>query len=159
MVHLLKKIDNTGSVKRCSGSGRPRAVRTVDNVDAVADLVQSQEDKPQTHRSVRQISRELSIPRSCVHDVIKQDLKLKCLKKKGAQELTHANKLARRDRSSQLLRKYPQHATDFIWFSDEKLFTIATPSNKQNDRVYVQSAVKKKEVAGGQVVAYQTNVQ
>jgi len=43
-------------------------------------------------------------------------LKLKCLKKKAAQELTHANKLARRDRSSQLLRKYPQPAIDFIWF-------------------------------------------
>jgi len=26
--HLLQKIDNTGLIKRCSGSGRPRAVRT-----------------------------------------------------------------------------------------------------------------------------------
>ena len=38
--HLLQKIDNTDSVARCPGSGRPQTVRTVDNVDAVADLVQ-----------------------------------------------------------------------------------------------------------------------
>ena len=61
------------------------------NVDAIADLVQSLEQQPQSHRSVRQIERELSIPRSCVHDVIKPDMKLKCLKKQSAQYLTHAN--------------------------------------------------------------------
>jgi len=48
--HLLQKTDDVGS-NRCTGSGRPRTVRTVDNVDAVADLVQSQEEQPQTHRS------------------------------------------------------------------------------------------------------------
>ena len=73
--HLLQTVDHVGS-NRCTGSGRPHTVRTVDNVDA--DLVQSQEEQPQTHRSVRQTVREWSIPRSCVHDVIKQDLKLKC---------------------------------------------------------------------------------
>jgi len=31
------------------------------NIDAVADLVQSQEDRPQTHHSVRQISHETHI--------------------------------------------------------------------------------------------------
>jgi len=75
--HLLQTVDHVGS-NRCTGSGRSHIVRTVDNVDAVADLIQSQEEQSQTHRSVRQIVRELSIPRSCVPDVRKQDLKLKC---------------------------------------------------------------------------------
>ena len=48
--------------------------------------------------------------------------------------------------SSAILRKYPPHAVHFIWFSDEKLFTVAAPSNLQNDRVYVLSSVKKKDV-------------
>jgi len=52
----------TGSIKRAPGSGRPRTKRTAENVDAVGDLVQSQENLPQTHRSTRQISRELGIP-------------------------------------------------------------------------------------------------
>ena len=73
----LQKIDDVGSISRCTGSSRPRTVRMVDNVDAVADLVQSQEKQSQTHHSVRQIAHELSIPQSCVHDAIKQDLKLK----------------------------------------------------------------------------------
>jgi len=38
--------------------------RTAENVDAVGDLVQSQENQPQTHRSTRQISRELGIPQT-----------------------------------------------------------------------------------------------
>ena len=36
-----------------------------------------------------------------------------------------------------MLKKYPPHAVEFIWFSDEKLFTVAAPSNPQNDRLYV----------------------
>jgi len=89
-------------------------------------------DRPQTHRSVRQISRETGIRHSSVHNIIKQDLRLKCLKKKAAQELTVANKQAKLERCRQLLRKYPPHAVHFIWFSDEKLFTVAAPSNLLN---------------------------
>ena len=74
----LQKIDDVSSISRCTGSSRPRTMRIVDNVDAIADLVQSQEEQSSTHLSVRQTVREMSIPRSCVHDVIKQDLKLKC---------------------------------------------------------------------------------
>jgi len=49
---------------RAPGSGRPRMTRTAENVDAVGDLVQSQENQPQRHRSTRQISRELGIPQT-----------------------------------------------------------------------------------------------
>ena len=101
--------------------------------------------QPHSHLTVRQISHELEIPKSCV---IKQDLKLKYLGRKRAQELTEVNKVARYERSNQFLRKYRQHAVDFVWFSDEKLFTIAAPRNAQNDRIYVHSAVKKRDVAG-----------
>ena len=66
--------------------------------------------------------------------------------------MTSANKLARHDRSRILLQKYPQHMVDFIWFSDEKLFTVAAPSNSQNDRFYVNSSVKKKEVSGARLL-------
>ena len=72
--HLLKKTDNTGSIKHCCGSGRPQAVRTVNNVkavvDAVADRVQRQEDKPQTHHSVRQIQGWLIYCRKKYTDIV-----------------------------------------------------------------------------------------
>jgi hypothetical protein len=104
---LIKKIDRFGSIQHRPGAGRPRSVRTDDNVDRVADLVQSQENRPQTHRTVRQISRDTGICRSSVHRIIKTDLHLKCLKKERAQELTEANRPTRLEQSHRLLLKYP----------------------------------------------------
>ena len=59
-----KRLRTTGFIERASGSGRPRTKRTAENIDAVGDLVQSQENRPQTHRSTRQISRELGMPQT-----------------------------------------------------------------------------------------------
>ena len=48
---------------RRPGSGRRGSARTADNVDLVDELVLSQEDKPQNHRTVREISRQTGIHR------------------------------------------------------------------------------------------------
>ena len=45
------RLRTTGSIERAPGSGRPRTKRTAENVDAMGDLVQSQENQPHTHRS------------------------------------------------------------------------------------------------------------
>jgi len=108
--------------------------------------VQSQEDKPQTHRTVCETARETGIHRSSIHQIIRKDLALKCIKKKQAQDLTDANKKARLVRTRQLLRCYPDHMVKFIWFSDEKLFSVAAPVNAQNDRLYVPTGTKKRDV-------------
>ena len=55
-----KRLRTTRSIEQAPGSGRPRTTRTAENVVAVGDLVQSQENQPQTHRSTRQISRNTS---------------------------------------------------------------------------------------------------
>ena len=47
-------MKQTGSITRKSGSGRPRTAQTTANVDAVEELVLSQEDAPQTHGTVRE---------------------------------------------------------------------------------------------------------
>ena len=70
----LNKIDKHDSIERIIGSGRPRSVRTQETIGAVDELARSQEEKPSTRRSVRQKSRELSIPRSSVHDIIHNSL-------------------------------------------------------------------------------------
>jgi len=59
-----KRLRTMGSIERAPGSERPRTTSTAENVDAVGDLVQSQKNQPQTHRSTRQISRELGIPQT-----------------------------------------------------------------------------------------------
>src|SRR5260221_586554 len=132
---LLAKIDATGSADRKNGSGRPRSSSTQQNVAIVNEMAMSQEDAPGTHRSVRQIAQETSIAKSTVHKIIHRDLNLQCFKKKRAQELTEANKQTRLVRAKQLLKKYPERLVNFIWFTDEKLFTVAPAVNLQNDRL------------------------
>ena len=51
-----------GTVDRRPGSGR-RSARTDDNVDTVESLLLRQEDKPQSNRTARVISREAWIHR------------------------------------------------------------------------------------------------
>jgi hypothetical protein len=146
LKRLLKSIAERGTAERKRGSGKRRTSRTDENVEAVADLIMSQEDQPGTHRSIRQIARETGIDKSAVHKIVHKDLDLKCLKKRRAQELTQTNKLTRLVRCKQLLRQFPQHQVHFIWFTDEKVFTVASPINSQNDRVYVPSRTQKKTV-------------
>lgn len=150
---LLKKISTTGSVAR---KPRDRALRTQTNIDAVEELVLSQDDQPRTHLTIREIARDIGISKSSVHNIVKKDLRLKCLKKKRAQELTNANKLTRLVRAKQLLRLYPQHQVHFIWFTDEKMFTVASPINAQNDRFYVKSGTRKKTISADRLLHTRT---
>jgi len=106
IVHLLIKICKTGTINRQPGSGRPRSARTDENIETVDDLVLSQEDKPKTHRLTRQISHETGIHCSSVHRTIHCDLQLKCLKRRRAQQLSEANRVARLTRCKQLLKRY-----------------------------------------------------
>ena len=145
---LLKKLRDTGTVNRRPGSGRRRTARTDNNVQLVDELVQSQEDdKLQTHRTLREISRETGIHLSSVKRIVHRDLNLRCFKKRRAHEITDANCQARLQRSRLLLRRFPQTAVDFIFFTDEKVFTVASPVNTQNDRVYAPSSTKKRDIA------------
>jgi len=66
-----------------------------------------------------------------VHQVIKHDLKLVCLRKKKAQDLTATNRIARLNRAKQLLRKYPEYRVPFIWFLDETNYTVASRTRKK----------------------------
>ena len=44
MGYLLKKINETGDIKRREGSRRPKSSRTENNINAVKELISSQED-------------------------------------------------------------------------------------------------------------------
>jgi len=52
---LLIKFRDTGAMNRLTGSGAPRSAGTKENVDLVNDVDVSQEDTPQTHRTVREM--------------------------------------------------------------------------------------------------------
>jgi hypothetical protein len=155
--YLLKKIDATGSADRTEGSGRPRSSRTDGNVAIVEELILSQEDQPGTHRTVRQIEAETGIRKSSVHRIVHKDLSLQCFKKKLAQELTAANKLSRFTCCKRLLKRFPRSLTGFIWFTDEKLFTVAPAVNLQNDRLYAPAKTRKRELPADRCLRLRSN--
>jgi len=67
-----------------------------------------------------------------VFQIICKDLRLKCFKRHRAQELTDANCAARMKRAKLLLQKFSQYATDFVFCMDKKVFSVASPDNRQN---------------------------
>ena len=77
---LVKKIKDTGSTSRQSGSGRPRTACTDENKDNVEDMIQSEEDLPGTHHPQRKIDRELGVSQSSVSRLAHK-LKLKAYKR------------------------------------------------------------------------------
>jgi len=101
------------------------------NIDAVDELVLIQEDAAQTHRTVRQIARETRIHHSSVACIIRADLGLKCVKKRWAQELNDAKCITWMKLAKKLYwRKFPDSLVSFIFFSAEKLFTVAAPNSR-----------------------------
>ena len=124
-----------------------RTVLTAKTVDAVEELVQSQEDQPQSHLSTHLISRELGISRRTVSRIVDDDLLLKCLKRRRAHKLTAANQADRLQRVGQLLQRFSDSDVDFIWFIDEKIFNVDSPSNTQNDRLCVAHPVRMKNIS------------
>jgi len=152
LKRLIKKIDDTGSTAHATGAGRPRTARCDDNIQHVEQLALSQEDKPGTHSTQREIARELGISQPTVQRILKKDLRFRCFKKRRATELTEANKLSRLQRARQLLQKYPASLVNFIVFTDEKVFTVSRPSNTQNDRVYARDGTSKKKVPAARLL-------
>ena len=81
-------VDATKSADRKKGSGRPRSARTEDNIGIVKELILSQEDNPQTHKTPREITKTTGIPRSSVQRIIKRDIKLNTFKRLSMTLLT-----------------------------------------------------------------------
>ena len=93
-----------------------------DYLERVEQQALSQEDKPGTHLTQREIARATGISQPTVSRILKNDLHLRCFKNHRATELTEANKVARLHRAHQLLAKYPASLVNFIVFTDEKIF-------------------------------------
>ena len=90
MKALIRKIDKESTVRHLPGAGRPRTGCSIKNIEQGETLMLSQEGQPQTHRTQREIARELNISQTSVNSIVKKDLRLVCFKKRKAQELTDA---------------------------------------------------------------------
>ena len=146
---IIRKVDKHQTADRRPGSGRPRTARTPANINDVNQLILSQEERPGTHASQREIGRQLGVAASSINTIIKTDLKLPCFRKFTVEALTPEEKRKRSERAQQLLDRYPDAAAlPRVWFSDESVFTINKRVNTQNDRVYGrQPTITRKEVS------------
>ena len=152
ITRLLKKIDNDGTTQRKPGSGRPRSVRTTANIELVHEMICSQDDKPHTHKSPREIERETGLSRTSVQRIVKNDLGLKTFKRVVAQKLNNDCKVKRLRRCRDLLVRFPNdRSVRSVWFTDEKTFTVSNPVNSQNDRVYAV-ATRKCDVPASRLI-------
>ena len=118
--YLLKKIDETGDVKRRKGSGRPKSSRTENNINAVKELISNQEDKPGTHAAPNEISKMMDIPRTSIRRIIAEDLKLQPFKKIKGQRIDTRTKEKRIEQCPNLLGVFTKHVLETAFFSDEK---------------------------------------
>ena len=153
--HLLEKIDVTNSVQRKGGSGRPKDIRTPDNIETVEKLVLSQEDAPQTHSTPAQIVQQTGISESSVRRIIDEDLQLMPLKKITAQALNDLDVEKRLTRCKRLLRIFTHARVERTFFSDEKIFKLQQWYNNQNDRVYVKKGTLKSDVEDARLLVEQ----
>jgi len=67
-----------------------------------------------------------------------------------------SNRAVRLQRAKKLLQMFPDDKVDFIWFTDEKVFTVSSQRNPQNDRLYVPAGIKKKQVAAERLLHMRT---
>lgn len=146
---IIEKLEETGSLARRPGSGRPKSARTADNVAGVAELIFSQEDEESgewvRHDSPRVIARKVGISRSSVSRIIYNDMDLHMYHRVKSQNLKQADHEKRVERGRRLLRKITPAKLARAFFSDEKIFTVEGMFNSHNDVVYAREA-RKEEV-------------
>ena len=96
---LLQEIDETGSVERREGSGRPRTVRTEEHAEFVLTRTVSLEGQPGTHLTPRQIAMEMGASESSVRRIIRDDLHLQPYRRMHGQDATYRNGSENRNES------------------------------------------------------------
>ena len=106
-------------------------------------MICSQEGQPGTSKSPREIARETGISHSSVRRIVKKDLHLKTFRRREVQLLSDADKKKRLDACRRLKARMTTDKVARTWFSDEKVFTVQTPTNTQNDRVYAAVSAKR----------------
>ena len=137
IYRLVRKFEGKGTIsdtRHNSGIGRPRSVRTKENIDAIDRLIT---ETPQ--KSVRRVLHELdcNVSKSSVHRILKFDLKLIPYKISVMQHLKETDIRSRLEFAHWILsRPDSENLTDAIWFSDEAHFHLNNVVNKQNFRFW-----------------------
>ena len=143
---MLKKIDKTGDVKRRKGSGRPKSSRTENNINAVKELISSQEDKPGTHATPNEISKMMDIPRTSIRRIIAKDLKLQPFNKIKGQRIDTRTKEKRIERCPNLPHVFTKQVLETTFSLMKKFSRSPTAKCPKRSHIYAPSAYKKSTI-------------
>ena len=134
ITRWVKKFKDTGTLMKStkkgqkSTSGRKLTARPPESVDAVRNRVVRNPKK-----SLRKRSQELSLSRSSVHRILKNDLQLYPYRIQIKQTLTQ-NDMAKRVEMCQWFESKIEENPDFlqnVWFSDEAHFSLSGHVNSK----------------------------
>ena len=110
-------------------------------------LILSQEDQPQTLKSLREIEMDTGIPKSTVNRIVKRDLlHLKPVRLVKEAALTEDHKWHRLACCKRFLQRFTIRKLAKTFFTDEKIFEFQKRRTSHNDCVYVPADQAKKDV-------------
>lgn len=143
--NICRRVRERGSaILRKAGSGRPKSARCREKINQVAELICSQEGRPGSSKSTREVARAVGISAASVRRIAKRDLSLVCFKRTQAQVITEGTMQKRLRRCKALLKRLTLQKAKRVFFTDEKVFYLSPPINTQNNRVW--STGKKEEI-------------
>lgn len=126
-----KALHHTGSTRRPRSHGRPKTVRTPENVALVEAAVQRS-----PRRSARKQALALNMSNRSLRRILRYDLSFHPYKIMVVQELKPADFENRKNCCQEMLNRIPEESTFFS--SDEAHFHVSGSVNKQNFRYWAE---------------------
>ena len=127
----ISHLRATGSTLKRKSPGRPRTIRTPENVEAVRASIQKSPNP-----SARKLAMALEKSSRSLRRILHADLKLHPYKMMLAQELSERDHANRTAISAEILEQVP--AAAILLSSDEAHFDIGGAVNKQNFRYWAE---------------------
>ena len=125
---IIKKFERSGCVCNDKRSGRPRSVRSEENIAQISALLETDSSS-----SVRMIASETGIKRESVRKILRKDMKLKPYKVNILHELL-AQDFLRREQFCREMLDFP-YISD-ICFSDEAYFYLDKSVTSKKIRIW-----------------------
>ena len=136
-------IEKTGAIQLSAPSGPPRIIRTKQMIQKAKNRL-----KRKKKVSSRILAHELSISRTSVRRILKDDLQYHAYKVRVVPLLKDEHNDKRKRFSNWMRTYFKKETTMKILFSDEKMFDIDGVYNLQNDRIWAVNR-HKADKAGG----------
>ncbi|XGW33702.1 hypothetical protein V3C99_017823, partial [Haemonchus contortus] len=136
----IKRFKELGTLEDRPGRGRKTTATSTRNVKVVRDMV-----RRNPKRSMRKIAKKLGISHTSARRIVKEKLGLTPYRCRKVHLLTASMKKNRVQKCKMLLQRFASARHRDIIFSDEKLFTLESTFNRQNDRVLCSTAEEANE--------------